>query len=141
MLVDLQKVREACPTTDLAYFFYTSTTSDLRQNHLDDLLDLYAQHFLEHCTLLGGKTMEGFSSAELKRRFHRSKPYGLLIATIVIPFILRSADDQEDWDKLATDAKDLPELLTAMQGKPGDNELISKRIVSMAQELFEQGVI
>jgi thiamine kinase-like enzyme len=36
-LIDLQIVREACLTTDLAYFLYMSTTAELRKKHLNRL--------------------------------------------------------------------------------------------------------
>jgi thiamine kinase-like enzyme len=77
LLIDLQVMQEACPTMDLTYLIYTSTTTEFRQKHLEDMLKLYYNSFKSYCDKLGVGYLPGFSLEALKRRFHTSTYNGI----------------------------------------------------------------
>ena len=52
-LVDLQMVRRGNPAVDLAYFFGTSTSPEMRKDHLDPLLRFYYDKLDSNLALLG----------------------------------------------------------------------------------------
>jgi hypothetical protein len=147
MLVDLQLFREACPTIDLSYFFYTSTTHDFRRKHLEQLLDYYASSFLQCCKVLGVKPLPGFSPSELKRRFHLSKPFGLMSGIMLLPLMLQKPEDAQDLDKAPVTAdgreeEKFGELMKSVAiSKTDENRGLQDRYVGLASELYEDGIL
>ena len=52
-LVDLATTFWACPATDLAYFFFLSTTPQFREENLDGLLEYYHTKLTDTLRKLG----------------------------------------------------------------------------------------
>lgn len=52
-LVDLQMFRRGNPSVDLAYLFGTSTSPEMRKEHLDSILRLYYDKLDSNLTILG----------------------------------------------------------------------------------------
>lgn len=52
-LVDLQMFRRGNPSVDLAYLFGTSTSPDMRKEHLDSILRLYYDKLDSNLAILG----------------------------------------------------------------------------------------
>lgn len=52
-LVDVAVLRWASPCTDLAYFFFSSTTPEFREVHLDTMLSFYQSKLASFLCQLG----------------------------------------------------------------------------------------
>ncbi|ODM91728.1 hypothetical protein Ocin01_14956 [Orchesella cincta] len=140
MLVDFQLTRDACPTADLVYLVYTSTTLEYRKAHLDEALQLYHDRFNEVCSLMGVETLPDFNMTSLKRRFHRSKLMGYMMATIGLPIMLIQKGEEinlEDFDQNVN----IEEMMTQAFGNKNEGQEYKKRIIDVAQELYDDGVI
>jgi len=140
VLIDLQMVREACPTMDMVYVLYSSTDSEFRKKHLDEMLELYHDEFLRNCSLLDVEPLPGFSVEELKRRFHVSKILGYCLAIMVLPIMLKDAADVMDLEKMK-EGSGLDDMFNTLAENAGSNKAYSRRITEMARELYEEGVL
>ena len=141
-IVDLQMFREACPTTDLAYFFYSSTVAELRRGHLDDLLGLYFSEFVRHCAELGTPPPPAFDFPTLKRRFHRAKIFGLCLSTFLLPIVLTPPEQSKNLDS-EDKGKDMVDVFSdlLMNNEGNSNTNLQGRLKEMVAELYEDGVI
>jgi hypothetical protein len=140
VLIDLQMMREACPTTDLAYLIYTSTTSEFRKKHLEDMLMLYYMSFKSYCDQLGVEYLPGFSFENLKLRFHITKLLGLVMAVMALPIMLKDAKDVQDLEKVSLGA-DVGEMFASLMGNTDGNLLFKDRLLGVCHDLFNEGVI
>ncbi|CAG0897302.1 unnamed protein product [Darwinula stevensoni] len=140
--VDLQISRYTHPTNDLAYLFYTSTNRDMRDKHLESLLKFYHNSFLETMQTLGMECPDAYSYDEMKKEFFKvSAEAGFLCACWLIPAMLMQEEDAVDLDTLKE--SDMKNLMDDYQEKivKGTNKKIVDRIVGLAEEMIELGVI
>ncbi|CAL8069689.1 unnamed protein product [Orchesella dallaii] len=140
MLVDFQLTREACPTADLVYLIYTSTSLEYRKAHLDEVLQLYHDRFNEICSLMEVDTLPDFNMTSLKRRFHRSKLMGYLMAIIGLPIMLIEKGDEINLEEV-DQSMEMEEMFTQAFGHKNQSQTYRKRIIEVAQELYDDGVI
>lgn len=139
-LVDLQLMREKCPTLDLAYFLYCSTTSEFRKAHLNDVLAIYYHEFLTNCSKMKVEPIPDFTLNELKRRFHESKVCGYACAALILSITLKDTKDVVDVDQV--NAENMEEIMQNMTAdKTRVNSIYTERICNLAQELYDEGVI
>lgn len=142
MLIDFQLTREGCPTIDLVYLLYTSTTVDFRRKHLEQTLTLYHDQFAKVCKTLGVEALPDFGVSTLKRKFHRSKVIGFMMAVTTFPMMLR--EDKKNVNNLEhvdnnVEMEDM--FLEAFAEGAGGSALYKTRILEIAEELYEEGVI
>ena len=52
-MIDLALTRWASPATDLAYFFFISTTAQLRKTHMEEFLGHYHDSLMRFLAKLG----------------------------------------------------------------------------------------
>lgn len=141
MLVDFQLSRPGCPTADLVYLLYTSTTVEFRRQYLQDSLQLYYDKFNEFCGILGVDTLPDFSMEVLRRRFHRNKISGFMMAVTTFPMMLKDSNKASDLEVVCKDVK-MDDMMSQAFGEgASDSDLYKKRILEIAQEMYEEGVI
>jgi len=140
MLVDFQLTRDACPTADLVYLIYTSTTLEYRKAHLDKVLKLYHDRFNEVCSLMDVESLPGFNLQTLKTRFHRSKLMGYMMALIGLPIMLTQKGDEINMEEI-DQSVDMEEMLSQAFGNKNEGQEYKTRIIDVAQELYDDGVI
>lgn len=146
-MVDLQVCREACLTTDLAVFLYTSTDHLLRSAHLDKLLQTYHESLLHFLAILRTPAFPNFTLEELKARFHRAKIYGFAMALISLSIVLTNPEKATDMDQMGQKNSngtvgDFTQLIEKVGVKEAeDKSLFSLRIQGMIKELYEEGVL
>jgi hypothetical protein len=138
VILDHQLCREACPTTDLAYFLYTSTTAAVRKPHEDTFLRAYHTQFLAICDQLQCNPLPGFTMDNLKRRYHRSKPFGLFLSMTVLSLVLTPPEEALNMDNIEGGMNDI--FSTAMGGQE-KNSRLRDRFTEIAVELYEDGVL
>jgi len=136
-LIDLQIVREICLTTDLTYFFYMSTTAELRAAHLNTLLGTYFDTFKTACGTLKVEPWADFTLENLKLKFRKALLFGLSISMCAMPLILLPKDAAVDLDKESTRENAFGSAFTA--GLEGNAEL-ENRLVAMSKECFANGL-
>jgi hypothetical protein len=62
------------------------------------------------------------------------------MANMVLPIILKDAADIRDLEKMESDVN-MDDMFATLGQNIGDNSAYRKRIVSLARELYEEGVI
>jgi hypothetical protein len=97
VLCDLQNVKYACPTIDLSLFMYLNTSSELRNQHWDDLFGEY------HATLTRTlarilccsveELLPDYSLDEFRKDFLAHGFYGYMICSF---FLAKTMEDQKD---------------------------------------------
>lgn len=130
--VDFQCSVYAPLTYDLNYFFYSSTTSELRRAHLDDLLRIYHRSFQSALATLG-VSFPKFTFEYLKKEFVAAMPYGFMVACFILPVIMNSSLDIAEvttigGDEIEGKMSDL--LLTS-----NESSAIQKRLVDITLEV------
>lgn len=55
-LIDFQIMRVCSPLTDIPYFLFASTSSDVMNNHLDELMDVYYNRLMDVLKKIGCDT-------------------------------------------------------------------------------------
>ncbi|CAL8110273.1 unnamed protein product [Orchesella dallaii] len=138
-LVDWQINREACPTLDLAYFFFSSVRAPLRIPNLDALLKVYHDAFLRYCDALQVKPLKGFSFETLKRRFRRAEYFGLLMSLPLLTFVLKPPEEAVDMDADATEQ--LTDIYANIVKDSDQNTALKDEICATVLNLYETGVI
>jgi hypothetical protein len=141
ILVDLQLVQETCLTTDLAYAIYASTRTELRKNHLDELLQLYHDKFVEICVGHGTPLLPGFTMNELKRRFQNAKIFGFSCATTCLPFMLKEEENAVDLEKSDSDMDMMNMMKEVCGGVNEANTVFRDRVLEVVQEMYDEGII
>lgn len=80
VIVDLQNTKLGRLGIELAYFFCSTTSPEQRKDHLEELLQLYYDEFLQQLTQLGGgceKTC--YTLEKLKDDFNECYPFGFIM--------------------------------------------------------------
>lgn len=102
-LIDFQIARCASPVLDLLYFLFTSTTKELRDKHLDEVLSIYHTALSATVNALDSDAQRLFSYAEFRRQFTKYGKYGVLIAPMLLQVITAAPEDVPDMDQMAED--------------------------------------
>jgi len=139
ILVDLQLCRETCPTSDLAYIVYTSTTTEFRKNHLDEVLNIYFQKFNHFCKLLKVETLPDFTLPELKRRFNRKKLFGMFMGAVCMPIFMKERENAVQLDSLEGMSQE--EIFVSVGKNMSSNTKFAEKFTAFAQEMYNEGVL
>lgn len=148
-LVDLQCTRVCCIMTDIVYYLYTSTTTEFRKEHLEEMLKWYYTKFTEYCEILKVKPFPGFTWDNFQRKYHRSKMLGLLFATFCLPFMLQRPESNVNMDTVVEVEKNpgahggqaVAEMFKNLGRDQEDDKLLRERFVKVVEELEQDGII
>ena len=78
-VLDFQMSRRTRPAVDLVYFLGSSTTPEMREKHLEELLHFYHDQLTE---ILDGHGYSGrYTYTELKKDFKECFVFGFVLAT------------------------------------------------------------
>lgn len=97
-LIDLQVMRYTSPTIDLLHFLYSSTDTELRREHYDDLMDIYQRTLLEYIESMAAPHLSNVQTRaqiqhlkavhrveQVKERMHKNSIYGLAQFILLLP--------------------------------------------------------
>ena len=85
-MVDFQMGRMHHPLTDVLYFLYSSTTPEMREKHMKQLLTNYFTILDSSLQKLGvDLVQEGYSMGRFFDEFKQRSLYGMIIAMMLIP--------------------------------------------------------
>ncbi|XP_059086963.1 uncharacterized protein LOC131883497 [Tigriopus californicus] len=107
-LVDLARTKWASPTIDLSFFLFMSTTPELRQAHMNEILEYYHQHLSQALKELG-EDPSVFSLSELKADYKKCSFFGFMMSMAVLPIVLARKEDAMGSDEMIGDFTD-PEV-------------------------------
>jgi hypothetical protein len=102
-LLDFQLIRYGAPVNDLVYFIFTSTNEELRDEHYENLLQIYHNTLCDFITRLGSDGEKLYSYTDFKNQLKKFGRYGLLMAVMLIQLIVADAQDLPDMDQVAKD--------------------------------------
>jgi hypothetical protein len=137
-LVDLQMVREGCPTLDLVIFLLSSTALSRKCQY--ELLEIYHDEFLKHCNALKVEVLPGFNLETLRRRYRRSSIFGFVLGIGYLQIILKPKAEAVDLDAMGKEVN-MNDLMESALGKVKENSKLKKRLVELVEELYADGVI
>lgn len=91
--VDYQMLHFSSPCTDIFYLLYNGTDEEFRRKHLNELLDVYYNTLSRWLTAMNMDPKATFSRKDFDEDYKEMLPFGLLAATILLPFVLVDVDD------------------------------------------------
>lgn len=138
-LVDFQVSREACITTDLAYFMFNSIRSPIRIKHENEFLRVYFDAFTRYCAALHVETLPGFTFENLQRRFRTSKIFGILLALPLLSIVLKPKEEAVDMDK--DGGENIVEIFASVLEGTDRNSLFKAEMTANVLNLYEDGVL
>ncbi|ALC49699.1 CG2004 [Drosophila busckii] len=95
-LVDWQLMRYASPITDLVYFLFCCTTRDFRQQHYQQMLQLYYAELSQQLVRLGVQADQLLPRSAFEQQLLDKGAAGLLFAMMVLPIVTLSAAQAPD---------------------------------------------
>ncbi|XP_017074320.1 uncharacterized protein LOC108109995 [Drosophila eugracilis] len=95
-LIDWQLMRYASPVTDLAYFLFTCTSREFRQQHLKNMLEDYYEELGLQLNRLNEKLEELFPRPAFDVQVATKAAVGLLLAMMVLPIVTMQGSDVPD---------------------------------------------
>nr|CAD7449235.1 unnamed protein product [Timema bartmani] len=148
-LVDFQMARYGSPALDLANLLYCCTSLELRQNHMDNLLEHYHTTLItaiielekDRCSETVGTTATQPECLReiLREEMHRCGKFGLGLALDMIPISTCDSDQAPDLyvtshdDVLMKEGEDVSIPVWTC------NELCRQRMTDLVKELVEKG--
>lgn len=146
VLIDWQLSRYASPVLDLAYNIYTSSDKDLRDNHLERLLDQYYKTFSEFVQRLGSRPEQLFPHEEFQKQWKAFGKFGMLMSLTLVPFITCPSDQMLDMDKAVEDfasseTKDILENGDFKAMMDSSAERVGGRIKDIVLDCERSGII
>jgi len=92
LLIDWQIARCGHPSHDLGYFFFSSTSSSFRKQHLDELLDEYYAALSSALVKLDiDLKSEGYSQEQFIQETKQRYILMMMIALFILPILLDSS--------------------------------------------------
>jgi len=141
VLFDFQKVKYASPTIDLSIFMYMNTSSELRNQHWDDLFGEY--HATLTRTLAGilGCSVEellaDYGLDKFQKDFVAHGFYGYMICSSFLGETSVAREDQIDFNVMCR--RNITDLTHALIHQGG--ELVSQQLADILKHLSSKGAI
>lgn len=102
-MLDWQLSQVASPALDLSYFFMSSTTKPLRDQHLDEFLRIYHRALQAIVAACGCAPNELFTYEQLQDELKRYGKYGVIMAPMLLLVIVNTPDNIAEMDSFASD--------------------------------------
>jgi hypothetical protein len=141
VLFDFQQVQYASPAIDLSLFMYLNTSSELRNQHWDDLFGEY--HATLTRTLAGilGCSVEEllpeYGLEQFQKEFVAHGFYGYMICSYFLGEMSVDREDQIDFNVMSR--RNIRDLAHAYVTQGG--ELVSQKLADILKHLASQGAI
>lgn len=88
--------RMGSPALDLSYFLLTSTDTSLRDQHLEELLQVYYDALAETLIASGSDPEKLFTFGDLEQQLKQFSAYGLTVAPFVQAVMVSSGENIAD---------------------------------------------
>jgi thiamine kinase-like enzyme len=136
-LLDWQISQVASPILDLSYFFYACSSKEVLYD-LKKFLKIYHDNLTKTVKEAGLNPEEILTFEELEAQWKIYSKYGLFMALFVMKIVLSEVEEAPDFDKLASEGKDLLQSLGAAESVNIEeiNKRISDIIIFMAESEY-----
>lgn len=133
----MQMVQYCPPTTDLAYFLYTTTTGDLRKPNLQAFLEGYYGTLTSIIEAAGQEAP--FEQTQFIKDFRRNSlhgaVFGIMSAGLEISDMVSSQDTGDGTDDVLSKARE--NVADMLESSP----ILRPRLLSLVDEMRELGFI
>ncbi|KAG4079925.1 hypothetical protein HA402_006237 [Bradysia odoriphaga] len=85
-MIDFQLARVASPATDISFFMYTCTQQDVRENHFDELIQIYHRSVVNVLSALGSNAEKVFPFSALQQELKNFARFGVGMAMEALPY-------------------------------------------------------
>lgn len=131
-LIDWQFVQFGSPALDLTYFLFVSTEKELRDQHYDDLIELYYDTLVKSLNRLGSDPKKLFTFNDLQEQLNRFALFGIITAPILIQVQTVAPDNIPNLDKLSKDGVRLTQLVDS------NNTIYTRRMSNAIRDFFKR---
>lgn len=104
--LDWQESRYGSPVLDLTYFFMSSTTKPLRDQHFNEFLQIYYSSLEASLKKCGSDPEELFTFNDMQEQFKRFGKYGLMCAPMLLQVIVPDPKDIAQLDSYADNVEE-----------------------------------
>lgn len=136
-LIDWQMSNFVSPAIDLTYFLFSSTEKQLRDEHYDDLINIYYDTLATQINRLGSDAKKLFTFNDLQLQLKQFAIYGLIMAPLIVQIITADPKDIPDLDQIAEDMKNQKLDENLSMGNPTDQRYII-RMRNVIIDYFER---
>lgn len=132
--IDWQISRYCSPVQDLVYFIFICTDKKMRDNHFDELINIYHRSLKELLDHLGGNTMVQFPFTAFLRELKKFGKFGVMSACFIVPWLNLKNDELPDQDVMAekmqgADQEGLDEMMSQFIGTNNEGkDKINERV-------------
>lgn len=98
--------RIGSPALDLAYYLFSSTTKQFRDQYLDELLHIYHSSLAELMTRCGSEPEKWFTFNDLQNELKKSGIFGLVFAPATLQIAVSDPKDIVEMGSLADAIED-----------------------------------
>jgi Ecdysteroid kinase-like family len=127
----------------LAYFIFTSTNEELRDQHYENFLQIYHQTLTEFVDRLGSDGAKLFPFKAFKSQMRKFGRYGLVMATFLIQMLVVPKHDLPDMDQIAKDMAenkiDLDNMAMIQVGDDTSASAYKKRMNGVVRDIIRLG--
>lgn len=139
---DLQAMRYTSPVFDILHFIYTSTKRELRDHHINDLLESYCRAlFTQLKKYLNDADIEAlsdtFSLQNIQSEFYEHILYGLAISMWILPAVTFDPNNIPNLDVISEMNSSAKQLKCTQKLTPEYHE----RMKDLALEFYQNGYL
>lgn len=142
-LLDWQICRYASPVLDLMYFIFTASTKAFRDQHYEDLLNLYHDTLSDFLRRLGSDPEKLFPRSALDDQLARFGRFGLLMATMLLPIITTKKEDIPDLDGMAEKLENGVDVSSEINNfkSEGTQDIYREKMAGCCRDMVRLGYI
>jgi len=141
MLIDMQIMRVANPSIDLAYLLYSSSNNEARKEKLTEWLHIYHDALIDDLKALGYSGAE-YSFEELEKDIDHARLFGVIMGLMHCQVLQVTSKDDLDMDGMTEE--NITEVMEKAEQKfvenAAKNEGLCKRMFGIAMEAKEKNL-
>ena len=141
LLFDFQQVTYSSPTIDLSFYMYLNTSSELRNQHWDDLFGEYHATLTRNLACILGCSVEvllpDYGLDEFRKDFVAHGFYGYMVCSYFLGEMLVDREDRVDYKVMCRrNVRDLAHVYNSQGG-----ELVSQQLADILKHLASKDAI
>ncbi|KAG8312801.1 hypothetical protein J6590_015986 [Homalodisca vitripennis] len=132
--IDFQNALFGTYAVDLNYFWWSSANESVRENHREDLFEVYRQTLNRTLDEIG--CSEHLTKEDFDRQMKSSGPYVVYVLSGVLPLAMAQPDDHVDYNAVKPD-----DYVDAPNRKNLQSKYFKRVIVKMLQQIDKNGLL
>uniref|UniRef100_A0A1B6ITS2 CHK kinase-like domain-containing protein n=1 Tax=Homalodisca liturata TaxID=320908 RepID=A0A1B6ITS2_9HEMI len=132
--IDFQNAQFGTYAVDLNYFWWSSANESVRENHREELFEVYRRTLNRTLDEIG--CSEHLTKEDFDREMKSSGPYVVYVLSGVLPLAMAQPDDHVDYNAVKPD-----DYVDAPNRKNLQSKYFKKVIVKMLQQIDKNGLL